>query len=240
MLDWMNQNADQIESSLQAAFHSAVAHLEGLENRPVAATASLSELRSRLARPLNDHGIDPEEVVRDLVRDTQDGILGSAGARFFAWAIGIGTSSVGGGLVDFGLGSECGSLCMRSIGRGSGGDRRRMAERFAGNSTVGVVRFRQWMPNCSRNLPGCGKACALRSARMGCRTAWTLWSAIHTSFSFQPARVRGAGDSTAGNWRRQRDRSGVERGFADYAGGARCRPPSFARYGDHRGLAGGS
>jgi glutamate/tyrosine decarboxylase-like PLP-dependent enzyme len=84
----MNQNTVQIESSLQAAFHSAVAHLEGLGSRSVSATATLSELRSRLAKPLNDHGLDPVDVVRDLVRDAQDGILGSAGGRFFAWAIG--------------------------------------------------------------------------------------------------------------------------------------------------------
>jgi glutamate/tyrosine decarboxylase-like PLP-dependent enzyme len=76
------------ESALQLALHSALAHLEGLENQPVAASATLSELRSRLAKPLDDHGLHPAGVVRDLVRDTQGGILGSAGGRFFAWGIG--------------------------------------------------------------------------------------------------------------------------------------------------------
>src|SRR5579863_792147 len=84
----MDQNTGLTEPSLRAALRSAVAYLEGLGSRPVTATASLSELRSRLAKPLNDHGLHPEEVVRDLVRDAQDGILGSAGGRFFAWAIG--------------------------------------------------------------------------------------------------------------------------------------------------------
>jgi hypothetical protein len=70
------------------ALHFAPAHLEGLENQPVAVSATLSELRSRLAKPMEDHGLDPAEGVRDLVRGTQGGILGSAGGRFFAWGTG--------------------------------------------------------------------------------------------------------------------------------------------------------
>jgi glutamate/tyrosine decarboxylase-like PLP-dependent enzyme len=84
----MDHNAPAFKPALQVAFQSALVHLETLENQPVPATASLSELRSRLAKPLNDHGLDPQEVVRDLVRDTQGGIVGSAGGRFFAWAVG--------------------------------------------------------------------------------------------------------------------------------------------------------
>ncbi len=73
---------------MQLALQCALEHLDGLENQPVAASLTLSELRSRLAKPLNDRGIEPEEVLRDLVRDAQGGILGSAGGRFFAWGIG--------------------------------------------------------------------------------------------------------------------------------------------------------
>jgi glutamate/tyrosine decarboxylase-like PLP-dependent enzyme len=84
----MNHDAPSFKAALQVAFQSALVYLESLEDRPVAATASLPELRSRLAKPLNDDSMEPEEVVRDLVRDAQDGIVGSAGGRFFAWAIG--------------------------------------------------------------------------------------------------------------------------------------------------------
>src|ERR1022692_2412002 len=84
----MNHNSSSFQAALQVAYQSPLAHLENLGNRPVAATAGLSELRSKLAKPLNDHSLDPEEVVRDLVRDTQGGIVGSAGGRFFAWVIG--------------------------------------------------------------------------------------------------------------------------------------------------------
>jgi hypothetical protein len=54
----------------------------------VAATATLEELRSRLGRPLNDRTSAANEVLEDLVRDTRGGLLGSAGGRFFASAIG--------------------------------------------------------------------------------------------------------------------------------------------------------
>ena len=84
----MHHNSSGFESSLQLALQCALEHLDGLENQPVAASLTLSELRSRLAKPLNDRGIEPEEVLRDLVRDAQGGILGSAGGRFFAWGIG--------------------------------------------------------------------------------------------------------------------------------------------------------
>jgi len=84
----MNHNASSFSAALQVAFDSALVHLEGLESQPVAATTTLSEVRSRLTKPLNDHSLEAEEVVRDLVRDTRDGIIGCAGGRFFAWAVG--------------------------------------------------------------------------------------------------------------------------------------------------------
>jgi glutamate/tyrosine decarboxylase-like PLP-dependent enzyme len=88
MLDWMAPHSSPFAAALQTAVQSALVHLESLGDQPVDATATLGELRSRLGRPLNDCGLAPEEVVCDLVRDTQGGIVGSAGGRFFAWAIG--------------------------------------------------------------------------------------------------------------------------------------------------------
>src|SRR5271168_5015960 len=83
----MNDNSQRFQS-LHIALDSALAHLDGLGSGAVASTATLAELRSRLRKPLNDHGLDAEEVLRELVRDAQGGILGSAGGRFFAWAMG--------------------------------------------------------------------------------------------------------------------------------------------------------
>jgi glutamate/tyrosine decarboxylase-like PLP-dependent enzyme len=83
----MNHNASGFQC-LQIALDTAVAYLEGLGTGTVAATATLAELRSKLRKPLDDQGVDAEQVVRELVRDAQDGIIGSAGGRFFAWAMG--------------------------------------------------------------------------------------------------------------------------------------------------------
>jgi len=74
--------------ALEAAFASALEHLTGLDTSRVSATATLAELRSRLNRPLLRESTAPDQVVRDLVADTHGGILGSAGGRFFAWALG--------------------------------------------------------------------------------------------------------------------------------------------------------
>jgi glutamate/tyrosine decarboxylase-like PLP-dependent enzyme len=42
----------------------------------------------QLRKPLNDQSMDPDVVIKELVRDTRDGLVGSAGGRFFAWGIG--------------------------------------------------------------------------------------------------------------------------------------------------------
>ena len=75
-------------NTLETATRSALAHLENLDCLPVAATASLDSLRSRLGRALTDERIAPEQVVLELVRDVDGGIVGSAGGRFFGWVIG--------------------------------------------------------------------------------------------------------------------------------------------------------
>jgi glutamate/tyrosine decarboxylase-like PLP-dependent enzyme len=45
-------------------------------------------VRVRLAKPFPETGMVPEEVINDLVRDTEGGILGSTSGRFFGWVIG--------------------------------------------------------------------------------------------------------------------------------------------------------
>src|SRR6266851_5174277 len=73
---------------LEAALENAMAHLESLDRTPVAATVDLATLRNRIGRALQDDGVAPEQVVADLVKDVEGGILGSAGGRFFGWVIG--------------------------------------------------------------------------------------------------------------------------------------------------------
>jgi glutamate/tyrosine decarboxylase-like PLP-dependent enzyme len=74
--------------TLEEAFQQAVAHLEGLDQSSVAATADLDTLRARLNRPLTATGLAPAEVVKQLSEDVAGGLLGTAGGRFFGWVIG--------------------------------------------------------------------------------------------------------------------------------------------------------
>lgn len=77
-------------AALERAAEHAFAWLDGIDTRPVATTASVAEMRQRLARPLADSGIAATQVIDDLVADTEGGILGSQAGRFFGWVIGGG------------------------------------------------------------------------------------------------------------------------------------------------------
>ncbi|HKS42096.1 MAG TPA: aminotransferase class V-fold PLP-dependent enzyme [Blastocatellia bacterium] len=73
---------------LEAAFRNALSYLENLDETPVAATADLLTLRNRLSKPLTSEGVDPEQIIDELVKDVNGGLLGSPGGRFFGWVVG--------------------------------------------------------------------------------------------------------------------------------------------------------
>jgi glutamate/tyrosine decarboxylase-like PLP-dependent enzyme len=73
---------------LQQTLNHTLAYLEHLEQTPVGATTSLTELRQRLGRQLPDTRMEATQVIDELVADTSGGILGNAGGRFFGWVIG--------------------------------------------------------------------------------------------------------------------------------------------------------
>ncbi|MBZ5536321.1 MAG: aminotransferase class V-fold PLP-dependent enzyme [Acidobacteriia bacterium] len=73
---------------LERALAHAVTYLENLRHTSVSPTATLAELRSRLARPLAERGVRASQVIDDLVGDVAGGLVGSSGGRFFAWVIG--------------------------------------------------------------------------------------------------------------------------------------------------------
>jgi len=77
-----------IEPALARAFEEALAYLDRLPTAPVAPTADLATMRARLNRVLPAEGIPAEEVITELVRDVEGGLVGCAGGRFFAWVIG--------------------------------------------------------------------------------------------------------------------------------------------------------
>jgi len=73
---------------LSAALQHALAHINGLRERGVDATAALDDLRRRIDVPLAQQGVDAEQVIHELVHACDGGIVGSAGPRFFGFVIG--------------------------------------------------------------------------------------------------------------------------------------------------------
>src|SRR5579871_5751548 len=80
--------AAAMRDTLQAAFDAAVDYLDRLDDEPVDAVADLATLRERLDSDLPADGVEPRQVVEDLVEATRGGLMGSSGGRFFGWVIG--------------------------------------------------------------------------------------------------------------------------------------------------------
>src|SRR6185437_4030804 len=79
---------DTTRDALRAACESALAYLDSLDQRSVAATASLDQLRAQWLKPLPEDGEAPERIIRELAAQADGGTLASAGGRFFGWVIG--------------------------------------------------------------------------------------------------------------------------------------------------------
>jgi glutamate/tyrosine decarboxylase-like PLP-dependent enzyme len=73
---------------LERTVELALSYLQSLDVAAVGATTPLAELRHRLGRTLPAEGVDPVTVLEELARDTEGGLLGSAGGRFYGWVIG--------------------------------------------------------------------------------------------------------------------------------------------------------
>jgi hypothetical protein len=73
---------------LRRTLEHATHHLDGLDAGPVGSRSALADLRRRLDQPLPDGPSDAETVIDELVERASDGVLGSAGGRFFGWVIG--------------------------------------------------------------------------------------------------------------------------------------------------------
>lgn len=77
-----------MSKALDYAHRAASAWIDGLDVRPVAARATLQDLATTFRGPLPETGSRPEEVIAWLAQHANDGMLGSASGRFFAWVIG--------------------------------------------------------------------------------------------------------------------------------------------------------
>lgn len=84
----MTHQDQKFGPALEAAAQLAFDHLNNLSRRSVAATKDLDTLRRQLEKPLRDDSLPAEQVIRELAKDVDGGLIGSAGGRFFAWVIG--------------------------------------------------------------------------------------------------------------------------------------------------------
>src|SRR5215210_5636384 len=71
----------------QAAAHAAE-FLEDLPERRVAPSAGAEELRRELRGPLPEDPLEPRQVVAELARAAEPGLMATAGGRFFGFVIG--------------------------------------------------------------------------------------------------------------------------------------------------------
>ena len=84
----MEKTETLFRTTLEGALHESLKHLGNINRSPIGPTANLADLRSRLTKPLGDEGLRPDQVIAELVRDVEGGIVGSADGRFFGWVIG--------------------------------------------------------------------------------------------------------------------------------------------------------
>lgn len=73
---------------LQRALQHASNYLEQIGDRPIGTSASLADLRAQLGQNFPEQGLPASQVLDDLVRDAEGGILASNSGRFFGWVIG--------------------------------------------------------------------------------------------------------------------------------------------------------
>jgi glutamate/tyrosine decarboxylase-like PLP-dependent enzyme len=66
----------------------AADYLESLDERPVVPRAGRDELLASLGGPLPQRGLPATEVIEDLARNAEPGVVGMAGPRYFGFVIG--------------------------------------------------------------------------------------------------------------------------------------------------------
>src|SRR5919112_337570 len=88
----MTTPTESTPTALRSLLNDATAHaavfLEELPVRRVAPTASAEALRGELGGPLPDSPRDPRQVIADLARAAEPGLMATPGGRFFGFVIG--------------------------------------------------------------------------------------------------------------------------------------------------------
>ncbi len=75
---------------LKRAAEIAAQYIESFDHHNVSEQLDPQALRDRLHKELTAEGLPPLQVINELAEDAQDGLLNSAGGRFFGWVIGGG------------------------------------------------------------------------------------------------------------------------------------------------------
>jgi glutamate/tyrosine decarboxylase-like PLP-dependent enzyme len=76
------------DSLLTLARDAALRFLETLPSRPVRAAAGVDALRAAFSSPLPETGVDPRQVLEELERMAEPGLVASAGPRYFGFVTG--------------------------------------------------------------------------------------------------------------------------------------------------------
>ncbi len=75
---------------LKRAAELAAEYIESFDTHKVSQEPDADALRARLHKDLSSDGLPPLQVIEELHEDAKDGLLNSAGGRFFGWVIGGG------------------------------------------------------------------------------------------------------------------------------------------------------
>ena len=75
---------------LKRAAELAAEYIESFDYQKVSEEPDPKALRDRLCKELTSDGLPPLQVINELADDAKDGLLNSAGGRFFGWVIGGG------------------------------------------------------------------------------------------------------------------------------------------------------
>ena len=75
---------------LKRAAELAEEYIESFDYQKVSEEPDAKALRNKLCKELTKDGLPPLQVIDELAEDAKDGLLNSAGGRFFGWVIGGG------------------------------------------------------------------------------------------------------------------------------------------------------
>ena len=73
---------------LKLAARLADDYIASFDSLKVSAEVGPGAIRAKLCKQLEDDGLPPVQVIKELNQDIQDGLLNTAGGRFFGWVIG--------------------------------------------------------------------------------------------------------------------------------------------------------